>query len=63
MLGYNEKDEGLSILIRDRQISREEALRRSQEEGAISETVVAEILSRYGLDFVDLKQRLQPVSS
>ena len=58
-LGYNDRDEGLSHLIRDGQIGREEALERLKEEGKISEEVVREILDKHGLDFQALKMALE----
>jgi hypothetical protein len=58
-LGFNDKDEGLSYLIRDGQISREEALERLEEEGNISEEVITEIVDRLGVDFSALKVALE----
>jgi len=59
-LGFNDRDEGLCYLIRDGQISREEALVRSKEEGQISEEVIKELFDKLGLDFSDLKIALEP---
>jgi tRNA(Ile)-lysidine synthase TilS/MesJ len=59
MLGYNDRDEGLSYLIRDGQIGREEALERLEEEGNISDTVVEAILDRLGVRFSALQAVLE----
>jgi tRNA(Ile)-lysidine synthase TilS/MesJ len=58
-LGFNDKDEGLSHLIRDGQISREEALKRLKKEGEIPEEVIKEIFDKLGLNFSDLRMALR----
>jgi hypothetical protein len=58
-LGYNDKDEGLSHLIRDDQISREEGLRRLAVEGEVPEEVIRGLFARLGLDFADLEEALR----
>jgi hypothetical protein len=61
MLGYNDQDEGLSYLVRDGQISREQALERLKEEGDVPEDVIKEILGGLRFDFSNLKMALEPV--
>jgi hypothetical protein len=51
LLGFNDKDDGLSCLIRDGQLSRAEALSRIEAEGNIPEWVIREIVDRSGLPF------------
>jgi hypothetical protein len=58
LLGFNDKDEGLSYLVRDGQISRDEALHRLEGEGEIPEEIVREIFDRLELNFSDLKTAL-----
>lgn len=58
-LGFNDKDDGLSDLIRDKQISREEALERLSKEQEISEESHAELFEKIGLDYSDLKSVLE----
>lgn len=60
-LGFNDKDDGLSSLIRDGQISREEALERTSKEGEIPEKVIREIFDKLGLNYSDLKIALRKV--
>lgn len=57
-LGFNDNDDGLSSLIRDGQISREEALNRLEKEGDVPEEVIAEILDRIGLSYSSLEAAL-----
>jgi len=59
-LGYNDKDEGLSYLVRDGQITRRRALERLEEEGEISEEVIREFFDKLGLFFSDLNTALSP---
>jgi len=60
-LGFSDKDDGLSSLIRDGQINREEALARLKEEGEIPEKVIKEIFDKLGLNYLDLKLALRKV--
>ena len=60
-LGFNDKDDGLSSLIRDNQISRQEALSRVSTEGEISEKVIKHIVDRLGLNYPDLKIALRKI--
>jgi hypothetical protein len=59
MIGFNDKDDGLSCLIRDHQISRDEALLRIENEGEVSEETVKEIFNRLGLNYSDLTRALE----
>jgi hypothetical protein len=54
-LGFNDQDDGLSCLIRDNQISREEALKRLHNEAEIAEKVIKEIFDKFGLSYSDLE--------
>ena len=54
-LGFNDKDDGLSSLVRDGQITREEALERVKTEGKISEDVVKDIFDKFELDYSNLE--------
>lgn len=47
MLGFNDRDDGLSCLVRDGQLSREEAFQRLAKEGDIAQDVINEILEKY----------------
>jgi len=59
IFGFSDRDVGLSHLIRDGQISREEALERIEKEGNVSEEVVKAILDKLGLEFSALKVVLE----
>lgn len=50
-LGFNDKDDSLSDLIRDGQITRDEALQRLEAEQYISESVIKNIVEKNGMDF------------
>ena len=63
MLGFNDLDEGLSCLIRDKQISRETALARLQTEGYIDDRVISEIVTRIGIDFSSLAGILKNIET
>jgi len=60
-LGFNDKDDDFSSLIRANQISREEALERLKKE-EISEEVVREIFEKIGLNFAALKRALRQIT-
>jgi hypothetical protein len=62
-LGFNDKDEGLSHLIRDGQISRQEALKRVSTEREISKKVIKTIFDRLGLNYPDLKIALKKIQN
>jgi hypothetical protein len=57
-LGYNDKDTGWSYLVRDGQISRDEALHRLEAQAEVPDEIVQEIFDRLGLEFSDLKAAL-----
>lgn len=59
ILGFNDKDEGLSYLIRDNQITRDEALNRIEEEAYIPKEVIKEIFNKYDLNFSDFETALK----
>lgn len=58
-LGFNDKDAGLSSLVRDGQISRTEALDRLNEEGEIPKEVIEEILDNLGVHYMALETALR----
>jgi tRNA(Ile)-lysidine synthase TilS/MesJ len=51
MLGFNDKDDALSDLIRDRQITREDALHRLQDEQYVPDSVIREVLDENGIGY------------
>lgn len=51
LLGYNDKDDSLSDLIRDGQITREDALQRLESEQYISESVIKNIVEKNGINY------------
>ncbi len=53
ILGFNDKTEGLSYLIRDGQITRDEALERVKQEENVPEDIIQEILQGLGLKLTD----------
>ena len=57
-LGFNDKDDGLSSLIRDKQITRQEALERVYKEGEIPEEVIKAIVNKLGFTLYDLKNAI-----
>jgi hypothetical protein len=61
-LGFNDKDDGLSYLVRDGQLTREEALKRREKEGQVPDEVIRNILDRLGLRFSDLQVALKKAS-
>ena len=61
LLGFNDFDDGLSCLIRDKQITREEALDRIKKEGEIPDEILEDIFKRNGLDFKELKIALKDI--
>jgi len=58
-LGFNDKDDGLSSLIRDGQINRQEALERLKKEGEIPEDVIKKIFDKLGLKYSYLEAALR----
>jgi hypothetical protein len=59
ILGFNDKVVNLSNLIRDHQLSREEALKRLEEEQKIPDALVKEVLDRININFTDFKNAVQ----
>ncbi len=57
-LGYNDKDDHLSCLIRDKQISRKSALRRVEQERIIPENHLTTILSEMGIEYSKVKDKI-----
>ena len=51
LLGFNDKDDSLSDLIRDGQVSRYKALQRLESEQYISEDVVKNIIEKYNINY------------
>ncbi len=58
-LGFNDKDCELSAMIRDNQISREEAFERLDFEGNVSEDLIKQIFYDLRLDYSDLYESLK----
>lgn len=58
LIGYNDKEPGLSSLIRDGQINREEALRRLKEECEVPDMIVRKVLDENGIDFQKMKDAI-----
>lgn len=59
MLGFNDKIDSLSHLIRDKQITRDEAMKRFEKEVMIPDEAMEEIFKRIGLKFSDFKNALR----
>ncbi len=57
-LGFNDKDDGLSSLIRDGQITRDEALDRLEKEGDVPEEAIVDILDKMDLKYSNLEAAL-----
>jgi hypothetical protein len=62
ILGFNDTDEGLSCLIRDKQITRQEALERLGKEGTIPEGAVKEVFKNLGVSDLKLEKALNSFS-
>ena len=58
ILGFNDKEDGLSCLVRAGQITREEALERAIKENEISEDLIAGFVEDLGLRYSDLQAAL-----
>jgi hypothetical protein len=54
ILGYNDKDDHLSWLVRDKQITREEALERVNKEKEVEIDILQESFGQLGIDFKKL---------
>lgn len=59
LLGYNDKDDHLSWLIRDGQITRKEALNRIEKEKETSQEILRESFKKLGMDFDEFKDKLE----
>ena len=59
LLGFNDKDDSLSALIRDGQLSRELAMNRLKSEQFISNKVISSILRKYGFSFLKIDNLLR----
>jgi hypothetical protein len=55
LLGFNDKVDGLSHLIRDNQLSREEALERLRKDNKNTEEAIQVLFDRFGLNHSDFK--------
>jgi hypothetical protein len=58
-VGFTEKDEMLSNLVREQQLSREQALERLERENDIPAQAIAELLGDIGLSMSSLRTALQ----
>ncbi|WMW25427.1 hypothetical protein RE474_01520 [Methanolobus sediminis] len=58
-LGFNDRDDGLSCLVRDGQLTRKAALERLNSEGSISLDTVMEIIDEMGIDSSEFKIALE----
>jgi hypothetical protein len=59
MLGYNDKDDHLSWLIRDKQISREEALNRISKEKETGLDILKLTFAKLGFDYTDYINKIE----
>ncbi len=59
LLGYNDKDDHLSCLIRDGQITRKEALDRLDSEHHVPGEIVRHICKKAGIDYAKLKEVME----
>lgn len=55
-LGYNDKDDNLSCLIRDKQVNRKKALRKIEKNKEVSGKIIEEILNKHKIPFSHLKR-------
>jgi hypothetical protein len=56
LLGYNDKDDALSALIRDGQLTREEATRRLEAEQYISDDAIEALVDRVGVPYDEFRR-------
>jgi hypothetical protein len=61
LLGYNDKDDHLSCLIRDGQITREDAIKRIEKERDVSVDFLKEIFSEMGLDYYSFIEKINKI--
>ncbi len=59
ILGFNDTDDNLSCLIRDGQISREDALDRLRTEGDVSETAIERVLSHMSIGYREFQNAIE----
>jgi len=59
ILGFDDKDDHLSSLIRDNQITRQDAMRRIEREGGLNEEFVEEIIKDNGFRLTDLNAAIE----
>ncbi len=62
ILGFNDKDDNLSNLVRDGQITRTEAIRRIETEGEIPEAIFEEFFNNLNIDFKEFKKSISKIS-
>ena len=61
ILGYNDKDGHLSCLIRDGQITREDALNRIKKERFIPENILKDLFQKAGINYDELMLKLNNI--
>jgi len=61
-LGFNDKDDALSDLIRDGQITRQEALDRLDDETFIPEEAIKFVLDKIGIEYAKFKKAYDDIS-
>jgi hypothetical protein len=61
-LGYNDKDDYLSELVRDGQITRESALHRLESEQYISESVIKHLVESQGINYSDFQEVVRGIN-
>jgi hypothetical protein len=59
ILGFNDKEDGLSYLIRDGQITREDAFSRAERENIVSESMIREFLEELKIGFSEFHNALK----
>lgn len=62
-LGYNDKDDSLSDLIRDGQIKRDDALHRLEAEQYISESVMKNIMEKNGISYTYFQKVIRGINN
>jgi hypothetical protein len=61
ILGFNDMDNGLSVLIRDKKINREKALKRLNDKSFRSEEIVKEIIEKTGENYKEFKKAVETI--
>ena len=59
LLGYNDKDDHLSCLVRDHQLTREEALRRLDDEHNIPKEILKKICDKADINYNDIEKLVE----